>query len=242
MGNRSFKILGCIIFIVAVLYLPTLQREGFRDERILLSFQTKTQDTDSLLSDLLGDWNQGKLGEVRPFWRPLTRLSFRIHLIGEEAARLALRLGNITLHIAIVLLVFALARLNGATLFASALASLIFGLHPIAPLVVGHAAGRADLLVTLFLLISTGAIFSWFRHGGKSLFWASLISFLLACLCKETAWLFPLALWPLLKNKSEEIIDSLRPFLAVVLLLLFIRVFWGCDCSRLLLFKNTLIF
>lgn len=115
--------------------------------------------------------------------RPLTRLSYLIdaHLFGvEPAGFLSI---NLLLHLVTTVLVFALAR-RRVDLAAACVAALVFSLQPANAEVVAYVSGRSTGLMTPLLL---GALLAYDRGalaGAAALF-------LLACLAKEVALVFP---------------------------------------------------
>jgi tetratricopeptide (TPR) repeat protein len=108
---------------------------------------------------------------LRPFWvspldpdaarahyRPLVTLSYRVdHLVGGDAP-LAFHATNVLLHTLVAGLLFAWMRRLGAGLFAAALATLAFSLHPRATESVTWISGRTDVLALLFVL---AALLAW---------------------------------------------------------------------------------
>lgn len=78
---------------------------------------------------------------------PLTVLSYRLEYaaVGLEGPWL-FHLTNLLLHLGVCALVYRLARLVGASGFASRMAMLVFGLHPVVAEPVAWISGRKDLL------------------------------------------------------------------------------------------------
>ncbi len=87
-------------------------------------------------------------------YRPaaIASLGLDTRLMGRSTA--AMRAGNILLHAANAVLVYALAAALSAGMVPGLLAGLLFAVHPIATEPVATLAGRATLLSTFFLLIS----------------------------------------------------------------------------------------
>jgi protein O-mannosyl-transferase len=121
--------------------------------------------------------------------RPLTRLSYILdaHLFGVEPAGFLTI--NLLLHLVTTALVFALAR-RRAGLAAACVAALVFSLQPANAEVVAYVSGRSTGLMTPLLL---GALLFYDR---SALVGAAAL-FLLACLAKEVALVFPvlIAVW-----------------------------------------------
>ena len=126
------------------------------------------------------------------YYRPLLELSYWLdnRLWGMTAS--VMHLENILLHCANSLLVFLLARRMTGTAVAGfplvpMLAALLFALHPVNVEAVSWIAGRADLMLALFVL---SACFFWLRWLDEPR-WrdvtAALVLFVAALLTKETA-------------------------------------------------------
>src|SRR5262249_39385764 len=123
-------------------------------------------------------------------YQPLTWLTFALdHRLGGMEPY-AYHLGNVALHAANTVLVYALAsRIPGcASMPAAALAALSFAVHPLRVESVAWVTERRDVLSTFFLLLT---LLAWFRRqeaGGAHAGWygIALVSFALSLLSK--AW------------------------------------------------------
>ncbi len=130
-------------------------------------------------SSPLGNPRQG-------LWRPLTVLSFRMQWENEFSPR-ALHAGNIVLHVLASLLVLLLARRLQFGSTAAAIAGLLFAVHPVHAESVAWVTGRAELLATVFVLISWCA---W-TSSGRGAVAVSLLALACAGLSKENAFAAP---------------------------------------------------
>lgn len=94
-------------------------------------------------------------------------------------------------------------------------AGLVFALHPIHVEAVAWVSGRFDLMCGAFVIWSM-VMYLWSRNTGEKLYGIksiiSLVLFLLACLSKEQAYIFPLTLiiYEFLREKAED--DSQKSF------------------------------
>jgi len=130
------------------------------------------------------------------YLRPLPRLTFYIDDGLWGGSRYwGWHLTNVTLHAFNAVLVAAIAARLGP--LASVAAGLAFGLHPIHTESVGWITARFDLLMTLFLLVSTWLLI----RGHLSL---SAIAFVASLLSKEMAVTFPLLVtgWLIFQRRS----------------------------------------
>jgi len=132
-----------------------------------------------ILTSALGEDDQG-------LWRPVTVWSWRAQWSADEGAPAMLAL-NVWLHVAVSLLVLALARRLGFSSSASALGALLFAVHPVHAEAVAWITGRSELLACGFLLMA------WLAHltHGKTAAAASVLLLSLACLSKENALIAP---------------------------------------------------
>ena len=87
-----------------------------------------------ILTSALGEDDQG-------LWRPVTVWSWRAQWSADEGAPAMLAL-NVWLHVAVSLLVLALARRLGFSSSASALGALLFAVHPVHAEAVAWITGR----------------------------------------------------------------------------------------------------
>ncbi len=120
-------------------------------------------------------------------WRPLTVASWKAQWRHAGAAG-PLRAGNVVLHAAVALALYALARRLGLTRAPACGAALLFAAHPLHAEAVGWVSGRAELLAAL------GVLLAWNAHLRPGRAAAGLAALLvgLALLCKESAAVAPL--------------------------------------------------
>ncbi len=134
-------------------------------------------------------------GSVHLYYRPVYGLSLLLDrfLWGTQAS--GFHLTNILLHMANVLLVYALVLkvTTGPRLHLTAfLAALLFAVHPVHAESVDWIAGRTDLLATLFSLLSFMAYLR-FRHDLRRRYLCvSAACYLLGLFSKEVAFAVPL--------------------------------------------------
>jgi tetratricopeptide (TPR) repeat protein len=145
-----------------------------------------------------GDWHRLLAGgywegEGRDLlWRPLTMASFAAQRAAGAGPR-GYHAVNLLLHALVAAALFLLAlRLTGDRL-TSALAALLFAVHPLASEAVTLAVGRADLLVALAALLVLILLWGGRRPAARG--WRLAAIFLLtaaACLAKESGFALPL--------------------------------------------------
>ncbi len=143
-------------------------------------------------------------GEHGGFFRPVFILSLYLDGAVWGSRPFGFHLTNLALHALNAFLVFLLTRrLLGDEVGArkrrrsgvAFVAGLVFLLHPSHAEAVTWVSGRADLLASLFFLLSLFAYVSHAREGKPGALVFSLASFALALLSKESAACLPLAVF-----------------------------------------------
>ncbi len=196
MKNRIFKILLLIIVTFGV-YANSINNEFVWDDTHLIVNNPHIKNVNFIPKLFASDlYQNASRGDNIYYYRPMQMLSYMMDyfLWGLDARQY--HVTNIFLHILNVLFVFIIAKeLAGSELIAMA-SGLLFAVHPVHVAAVTYIAGRADLLMVLFLLFSFLVFIRNFKPGRplKRLLSLSLLSFVFAVLSKETALIFPFIL------------------------------------------------
>ena len=154
-------------------------------------------------------------GPTTPYYRPVFSiyLVFGWHLFGDSP--MGWHLLNILIHMAVVYLAFLIMEKLSGDLRLSAVAALIFALHPLRTESVAWISGITDPLLAMFLLAAF-YLYMLYREGGKTgHLIAALALFLMAAFTKEPAVCMPIfiaAYELMLINQGEPIKN--RAFLA----------------------------
>ncbi|MBI3267555.1 MAG: tetratricopeptide repeat protein [Planctomycetes bacterium] len=126
-------------------------------------------------------------------YRPLVLASYAVdyRLWGDRPS--GYHLTNVLLHLAVTLLLWLLLRPLALPPGVPLLAALLFGVHAVHTEAVTGIVGRAEVLCTLFGLLSLGAYGVFLRVGADAGRWlfASSVAFALALLSKESAVVVP---------------------------------------------------
>lgn len=122
------------------------------------------------------------------YYRPLLELTYWLDNLLWSMEPRTMHLENILLHCANSLLVFFLARRLGAEgMLTPLLAGLLFALHPVNVEAVAWIAGRSDLLMTLFGLLSIWFVLVWLKQTDWRALAVASVFLCAALMTKETA-------------------------------------------------------
>jgi tetratricopeptide (TPR) repeat protein len=125
------------------------------------------------------------------FYRPLQTVSFMIDAQISGQNPWAYHLTNIILLILIVIALFILLIKFGIKQEIAFLLSLLYSVHPLLTSAVCWIPARGDLFLTLFGLMSFISFINYFYSKQARYLLYHFICFLLSCLAKETAVVFP---------------------------------------------------
>jgi protein O-mannosyl-transferase len=156
-------------------------------------------------------------------YHPLTILSMRINnnvcnsCPNGISATPFIR-GNVILHMLNSLLVFILVYLlSNRSILVSFLVAVIFGVHPMHVESVAWISERKDVLYTFFFLSGLIAYFKYKKNDGGKIIWLifSFLLFILSCLSKATAVVFPVVLilinfWIYHTEEDKPIIRAIK--------------------------------
>jgi len=128
------------------------------------------------------------------YYRPLVTLSFMMEYYAYGLNAVGYYLDNIFLHILIAFVVFFLVKSITQDSHLGFFASLLFAIHPVQWEAVSNIPGRAILLCALFYLLTLNFFVravSLSVPQRKKYYAASLLAYIVALLCKESALILP---------------------------------------------------
>jgi protein O-mannosyl-transferase len=134
-------------------------------------------------------------GEVTPektYYRPVAIASFMVDAARGGASPRPYHVTNVVLHAAAACLLLALALSWGAPRSAALAAALVFAVHPVNLQAVGWIAGRNDLLLAVFGLVSLLGWMATVRRARVPSVAIHVVAFGLALFSKETGIFLPL--------------------------------------------------
>ncbi len=118
-------------------------------------------------------------------YRPLVLVSYAIQYAMHGLSPAGYTIVNIALHAAVSVLLFALVRAIGGSLFAAGLAGIAFAVHPVHTEAVTGISGRPELLAAFFFLLAVH--FHRLTPGAGRYRAGALACFACALLSKESA-------------------------------------------------------
>lgn len=158
-------------------------------------------------------------------YRPIQALSYTIDYSVYGLNPIGYHFGNIILHTLNAIFLFFIFKRHTLDVKVPLIATLLFIIHPIHTQAVTYISGRADLLMSFFILASFWLYIKSRANINDIAFLTSLLLFVLALLSKEAAIIFPCVLFIyhilFLKGTSKRLLIL---FLVVALCYIFLRL------------------
>jgi len=153
-------------------------------------------------------------------YTPLHLLSYALDFSIWGLNPAGYHLTNITFHALNSAMVYLLARRLTKDGFASAVAALVFAVHPLNVENAAWVSERKTLIAAFFAFASMLSYLSFSKDGAKRRYWLSLFLFALSLLSKPLAVVLPLALslHELLLRKEPKALKRTLPFFALAAL------------------------
>lgn len=188
--KNSFFIFAIVLLITCLVLFPVL-RNGF------LIYDDPENVTGNVLITSM-NFQHLKLFFTSPLlymYTPLVYISFAIDFVIADLNPVMFHFTNLLLHLLNVILVFVYIKKMTGKKDVALITSALFALHPLNAGTVAWISTRSTLLFTFFFL---GALIYYFNYLNKNFklkyYFSSLILFLLACLSKSSAVVFPVIL------------------------------------------------
>ncbi len=188
-GKRYLYLLFILIFTF-IAYSPALKN----------GFITKWDDKDYITENNHLGLSKANIehsffkGEDHGMYLPLTSLSFSINNYFSGLNPLPYHLTNILLHLTIILLVFWLMQLLFNSFEIAIVTAALFAFHAMQVESVAFAAGRRDLLYTLFFILSCSCYLKYLDTSKWKFYVMSLSIFILSLFSKGQAISLPVTL------------------------------------------------
>lgn len=215
--------LGLLLFGLGLLaYAPSLAGQYVFDDIHCISDNPALKDLGAALTCWVDPaaFSRG----AGKMYRPMLVSSFVLN-VAISADAWSLKLGNLLLHGAVVVLLFRWLAALGRRLLPAAAAAALFAVHPLASEAVNFVSARSELLCAVGLLIGLSAHLAWLRGTAVApAFVGMLAGTVIACGSKETGSVLPALLAVqafLLRERRFDRADlrrTLAPLVAVVTL------------------------
>ncbi len=188
-NKREWLLIGLILVLTFLIFSPALKGDFVNwddDVNVTNNENVKTLSSESVKNM----FTQTVIGG----YTPLTTLSFALehHFFGLDAG--VFHLNNLLLHLLCTALVFFWMRQLGLNLFVAAVATLLFGIHPMRVESVAWITERKDVLYSCFFLLSLMSYTAFRKSNRRIFYFLSLLVFVLSLLSKIQAVSLPLIL------------------------------------------------
>jgi tetratricopeptide (TPR) repeat protein len=169
------------------------------------------------------------LGPTTPYYRPMFVIYLMVgwHLFGTWAP--AWHLASVLMHMAAIYFAFLILEKITKDLRVSAIATLLFAIHPLRSESVAWISGVTDLFLALFLLPSFFFYMRYRECGQVKHLIAAMVLFILAAFSKEPAVCLPIftsAYEILIINQDQPLMRRIKSALAFSLMLLIISMIY----------------
>lgn len=221
-------LLGAILAITFIAYTPTFQNELTNwDDDLYVTKNEHIRDLSgkgiqgmfalewgkalkaSVDKETAAQLDRNKNTFVAGNYHPLTLLSLAVNYAISGDEPWSYQLFNILLHLLNTFLVFVLVyRLSRGKAWIALFTSAVFALHPMHVESVTWVAERKDVLYTAFFLGGMLTYLSYIDHG-KRMGWlvATMVLFVLSCLAKPAAVVFPLVMGAMDYFRKRPLLD-----------------------------------
>ncbi len=181
---------------------------------------------------------------VEKVYVPLPILSFAVEYHFFKYSPLIYHLDNLLLHLAVVALIFWFARQCRLSMAASAMAALLFGIHPMHVESVAWVTERKDVLYAFFYLLSLNLYARYVQSQDKRLYGLTILFGLLSVLSKPMAlslpFIFLLYDWFSYRRWGIKIFLEKIPHVVLIFPIVWITYHLNTRWIEISLYKSTL--
>jgi protein O-mannosyl-transferase len=207
--SLTLKYLLLVLVVTAVVYQPTFKNEFVNwDDDLYVEknplivegnindiFYLETGKTLKAALKKEERANLDKRSFVAGNYHPLTILTLAWNYKISEFDPWSYQFFNIVLHLLNTLLVFILVlKLSGRIPWIALLTAAIFGLHPLHVESVSWVAERKDVLYSFFFLLGLITYLNFQKDKKRGQYMLTLVFFILSCLAKPAAVVFPIVM------------------------------------------------
>lgn len=193
--KRPLHVFLILAIVGIAVYANSFQNDFIWDDEYLITKNTHVQSPSlkhslQFFKDNLGLYG----GDKNNFYRPLQELCYMLNYSICGLDPVGFHLVNLLLHLLVVYLAFLIISQISKNQPIALAASLLYLVHPFHVEAVAYIAGRADLLMACFFLLSVYLYIRYRQQGGKLYLYISAASFIFALLSKEIAIMLPIML------------------------------------------------
>jgi hypothetical protein len=187
--KKGMLLLGAVLAITLASYLPVF-RAGF------VGWDDNVYVTDNPEIENLSFSSAAKIltSVHKNLYKPLTILSFAVEYKYFKLNPAVYHTTNLLFHLANCALVFYLILALGGGFYAALITAILFGIHPMHVESVAWIAERKDQLYTFFMLGSMILYLSYSRSENRTVYYASLLIYILSLMSKPQALALPFLL------------------------------------------------
>jgi tetratricopeptide (TPR) repeat protein len=218
--KRRFLIFFIFLFVALALYCQSLPCDFILDDISFITNNPLIKNLKFLPRIWVEDTYRFSASKTSGYYRPFLLTTFAVDYAVWGLKPFGFRITNILLHSINSYLVFIFLLALSKNFSLSFIASTLFCIHPIHTSAVSYISGRADLLATLFILLSLLYFKRYLENQKLNTYITSIFLFLLALTSRENALLMPLlALLLVLKNRrlSQNIFLAVSGFWFIAL-------------------------
>lgn len=223
---RTVFLLFCFFIVTFILYASTLKYGFVLDDFDLIVNNSYIKNLTLLPRLFLVNAYHFSSSQSSNYYRPLQLVSYVFEYHFWQLNPSYYHLVNILLQTINGFLVSILILKLFSSFRLALFAGLLFCVHPIHVSVVSYIAGRADLLVTFFMLLSLLKFYDYLKMEKLGAFVQSFVFFGLALLSRENALLLPFFLIILAfgcGGKKEKLFLPLSGFLILAAFYIYVR-------------------
>ncbi|MBZ5528279.1 MAG: tetratricopeptide repeat protein [Acidobacteriia bacterium] len=217
-------------FVTLLAYVRTFRFEFVYDDTVLILKNPAVLSSGHFWNYFSSDAVSGFAAPMAHiYYRPLLLSWFRMNFLLFGLQPAGWHVTAVLLHVLATVLVYAVGRAVRLSPSGTAMAALVFGLHPLHVETAAWISGAADSLYAVFALSSFLLFLRWFHGGRKASLAGALVLFAAGTLCKESAIVFPAIVFaygwidacpgasPIMSNIAGRLRASLRASAGYVL-------------------------
>ncbi|MDY6861633.1 MAG: tetratricopeptide repeat protein [Thermodesulfobacteriota bacterium] len=226
--NKKIFLISILILIISFCYFNTLNNEFLDyddDIYIVNNYLIKNLNYQNIKRIVFGYYFSGHY--------PLLLFSYAFEYLLWDLNPVGYHITNLLFftfsNILIFFIILAIVAENQKKFFIASITSLLFATHPVHVESVTWLSERKDVLFAFFFLFSFYLFIKFHKTKKNRYFLFSFSTFIIACLSKSTAVVFPLLLLPYSyffckKDEMKKILTVSIPYFLVSLFFLFIAI------------------